>query len=480
MKRLFKSSFIWCIALITISCTQGNFNIQIDKQFEEASAKTSGNKLTVNTGKVSRIWELTSHGLLSRSIAQEQNNFSTVESANQSDWHLTGILPQEAVGNLVSLSAEKANDEGFTSNHLKVTAEFEYIEQGIGLKYEIWAYPKATGLRTQLFVKKLANYKPSLDSLSMARAEYLPLNTERTTSNLIGYYNDTQHRNTKETEILKEETVSSLGIHDWANIIDLQSDKGGVMLVQESHKCANQMGVNSGEFHVNKEGVSASGMGISKENLTETYRPLWAYWIVAYQGSGIEQQLALKQFDRMRYPIDSKRDIYIMANNWGSGTSGDESRHASREANILKEIQSQKDLGIDLQQVDDGWQGAYDYKNWHYVAKAKTKEYGEYEVYPEGWKNIKAAAKKENIRLGLWAASWIPEEDLLRNFQEGGFTSYKLDFANLKTYDEFHELIDKVRSFVLKTNHKVRVNWMLLKTQQELATFLDVNMVIYI
>ena len=148
-----------------------------------------------------------------------------------------------------------------------------------------------------------------------------------------------------------------------------------------------------------------------------------------------------------------------MANNWGSGSTGDESRHASIESNILREIQSQKDLGIDLQQVDDGWQGSYQYKTWDYVSKAKNKQFGEYDVYPEGWKNIKASAKKEDIRLGLWGAHNISGEALLKHYNEGGFTSYKLDFANLNTYDKFHGFVNKIREFIKKTNHKVRVNW---------------------
>lgn len=104
-------------------------------------------------------------------------------------------------------------------------------------------------------------------------------------------------------------------------------------------------------------GLSATGLGIDHEQITKNYRPLWGYWTIGFQGDTTELQKALKRFDRIRYPIDPKRDIYIMANNWGSGSSGEQSKFASREENILKEIESQKDLGIDLQQVDDGWQG---------------------------------------------------------------------------------------------------------------------------
>lgn len=440
------------------SCGPKGFEIQLGEKFNQSSAFTEGDKLTVSTGKITRVWRLTPNGLITSSITKDQTSYETVLTQNQSDWNLTGILPAEAQGKLIGLSAMKANDEGFTLDYLEVTAEFEYEQQGLGLKYVVWAYPNTKGLRTQIWIKKLTNYQNSLDSISQARAEYLPLRTDDLKTTAIGYYNDTQHRNTQESEILKETISEGNGNYDWASVIDLKSSSNGLMLIQESHKCVNQSGVSSGAFLVDKKGVSASGLAISAVDLTSDYRPLWAYWLVGYEGGDLERQLALKQFDRARYPIDPKRDIYIMANNWGSGGKKDESLYASREENILAEIQSQHDLGIDLQQVDDGWQGLQ-YKNWNYVSKATSKEFGAYDVYPEGWKNIKASAEENNLRLGLWAAWGIPGEDLLKHYKSGGFTSYKLDFARLNTYEKFHGFVNKVRGFILDTNHKVRVNW---------------------
>ncbi|UOY08045.1 hypothetical protein L0P88_05690 [Muricauda sp. SCSIO 64092] len=445
-------------ALLGAACTTEKFPIQINESFLEAKAFTRGNRLHVSTGKIDREWELTAAGLLTKTVENDAQRPSTTTEGHLADWNLTGILSPDTKGRLLGLSAQRANDEGFTSEHLEVVAEFEYPEQGIRLKYVIWAYPKAPGMRTQLFVKKLANFQVPDNQIGNARAEYLPVDTEGVTTKLIGYYNHTQRRNTSKDEILKEEITKGATDFQWPSIIDLQSGNDGLMLIQESHKCVNQSGVNTGGFHIDDYGVYASGLGIGAGDLTNEYRPIWAYWLIAYKGDDSHRQLALKEFDRIRYPIDSKRDIYIMANNWGSGSTKDESLYASREANILTEIQSQKDLGIDVQQVDDGWQGLQ-YKTWDDVPTANSKQFGQYDVYPEGWKNIKASAKKEGIRLGLWAAWGIPGEDLLRHYKTGGFAYYKLDFANLDTYEKFHGLVDKVRTFILATDHKARVNW---------------------
>ncbi|PCE65799.1 hypothetical protein B7P33_00385 [Sediminicola luteus] len=447
------------VGLTLGSCSDATrFKVPLQAKFKSAEAYTQGNVLTVTTGTFERTWELTENGLVTRTLASDGAFEILGDIPEMVDWKLPGILNPNAPGQLISLSANAANDQDFTNEHLEISAEFDYPEQGIRLKYVIWAYPDAPGLRTQLFLKKNSDDLPFTDQEEKGRAEYLPLAHTDQTHQLIGYYNDTQHRNTHANEILKDSLLNGQFYQDWANIVVLRQENKGVMLVQESHKCVNQAGIFTGGYLLDSLGLSATGLGIDHEHITENYRPLWAYWTIGFQGDTTELQTALKRFDRMRYPIDPKRDIYIMANNWGTGSSGEQSKFASREENILKEIESQKDLGIDLQQVDDGWQGL-DYNNWDYVASASNATYGTYDVYPEGWKNIKKAAATSGLRLGLWAASHIPGEDLLKHFKSGGFTSYKLDFANLNTYDKFHDFVNKVRTFILATDHKVRVNW---------------------
>ena len=158
--------------------------------------------------------------------------------------------------------------------------------------------------------------------------------------------------------------------------------------------------------------------------------------------------MAIKVFDRKRYPLDPKRDMYIMANTWGSGGAKEESLHASREENILRQIESCRDLGIEVQQIDDGWQGNQ-YKTWSTVDFR----------YPKGWKNVRNAAREAGIKLGLWAAWVIDEPALLATYDRGGFNYYKIDFANLDTYDKLEDLMSKMRSLIQHSGHTVRVNW---------------------
>jgi hypothetical protein len=205
----------------------------------------------------------------------------------------------------------------------------------------------------------------------------------------------------------------------------------------------NQYGVETGDFSVSRNGIENRGTSLYPADLSvDDYKWFWATWTVLWSGSEDAGQLAIKQFDRIRYPINPALDTYIMANTWGSSHG----KEAAKEQNVLKEIDCQAELGIDVQQIDDGWQD----KNWK----------PSLEWYPTGWGNVVQRAKEKNIRLGLWGAAMpITLEALKYNYDNAKFTTYKLDFADLSTHDKIDKTISKIREFILYTHHKVRVNW---------------------
>jgi len=159
-------------------------------------------------------------------------------------------------------------------------------------------------------------------------------------------------------------------------------------------------------------------------------------------------QRALKTFDQIRYP-ERSRDIYIQANTWGSSQGFKQHRDAASEKNVLREIDSCKDLGIDVLQIDDGWQGD-DYESWRPIPPR----------YPNGWATVRDAAREAGVELGLWMAAMPPTlEDMERNVRDGDFVSLKLDFAVLKNRRQIDDLMHKTRTLVQKCNHALRVNW---------------------
>lgn len=456
------------LIFIVTSCSP-KFSKEINVKLEGAGVTVSGNRITASTGEATRCWKLTMAGLNTVEF-NSPGGPEVIGYKNQfCDWNFRWMTSGKPV-KLVAVKVEKDNDEGFAGDFIRTRLEFQYPVSGIGLLYDIWTIPGAPGFRTQISLKKSIGTDP-VPEFTEGKVEQLQLDPSFRTVRAVGYFNDTQHRNKTETPVLKEEDFPLKKLLDinWANVLMALNNEGGLILVKESHKCVNQPGVNTGDFKISPSGIAVSGAGLDSAHLSVKYQPCWATWSIVYKGDRDQAGLALRQFDRNRYPIDPTRDVYIMSNTWGSEDSGANSKYASREENILREIETANELGIDLLQIDDGWQGT-DYKNWKPVRKAvyfnnregsgKIIPNGaEYSVYPGGWVNVRQAAQEKGIDLGLWAAWTIPYEDLVWNFKQGGFRTFKLDFSNLKTYDILHEFENRVRKFILETGHKVRVNW---------------------
>ena len=435
----------------------------ISLKLDTASIKSKNNLLIVNTGVVERRWKWTGKGFVTVSLMQLDSGrqWASTNSEFLCDWSLPGIIDNSSKAELTKLTAEKNDDNGFTSEHIEVVAEIKYPKSKLVLQFVIWVYPDSPGIRTQLRVKALDGFKAGSISNITGRVDFIPVFPGNLKRRVIGYYNHTQLRNFHETKILKEEVFESpltnKETFDWANILSVEDKNGGLCMVKESHKCVNQTGINTGAFEFDKTGLHSTGWAISPHDFsTNKFSWCWASWCILYNGDTDDRQLAIKKFDRLRYPIKKDRDIYIMANTWGSTSNSIDAINAAGEKNVLEEIKSQADLGIDVQQIDDGWQNpppivCTDTKTWR-PDKHKNR-------YPEGWKNVRKAAEDQKIKLGLWAMDKISLKDLIWNYNQAGFEYFKLDFIHIKNYSQLEALIEKVRSFIEFANHKVRVNW---------------------
>ena len=422
---------------------------RISMRLGSASVEAAGDELTVSTGVLGRTWRWTGRGLVTTGLRHlpSGRQWAGREPARACDWAVGGLVDDATAGELVSVTARRVRRGPWTSPHIEALAEVRYREPRLRVQLVVWVYPDSPGIRTQLRLRGLRGYRP-VEGRS-GRADSVPAALDGAAVRAMGYYNETQRRNQRETPLLRDEAVGADGAVDWASLLCVEHAGAGLCLVKESHKCVNQRGVDTGAFACSGRGIEVTGLGPGPGDiLAGRFRDCWATWCIVYEGDALARERAVKTFDRIRYPIDPRRDLYILANTWGSTASGAEAREAAREANVLREIASAADLGIDVQQIDDGWQGNQ-YRRWR-PAKAR---------YPVGWRRVKAAARKHRVSLGLWAAVRIPRKALLWNYDHGGFRYVKLDFASLDTYDKLETLLAKVRSLVEHSRHRVRVNW---------------------
>ena len=106
----------------------------------------------------------------------------------------------------------------------------------------------------------------------------------------------------------------------------------------------------------------------------------------------------------------------------------------------MKEIPALAKLGIDVMQIDDGWQKG--------GLSSSARDFSP--KYKNGWKDIKAEADKYGLRFGLWVTAQLATtEEMNKNLDELGFISWKADFDHLANRTDYEARAKKYRD-VLK------------------------------
>ena len=166
---------------------------------------------------------------------------------------------------------------------------------------------------------------------------------------------------------------------------------------------------------------------------------------IPYEGGVIGRRAALMAAQRALRPFVSGRDGLFLSNTWG-----DRNRDARLcEPFMLKEIDAAAKLGVDIVQIDDGWQKGRTANSS--AANGKGVWDGYWATGPEFWKpdpvrfpnglkTLVDAAAAKGMGLGLWfgpdssndAANWERDADLLLDFHRTlGISYFKID--SLKT-----------------------------------------------
>lgn len=458
-----------------------------------ASAAWDGATLRVCTGAVARIWRLTSKGLQTVSLRCGVDGREWIDpdrlEADGCDWFIWGFHQRSFRADLQGVAIAPITGEAQAGDRIEALVTFDYPDVNLGLRYRLWVYPGAPGVRTQLGLRLLRAAErgqvPSGREGSVVEHLSLPVaSCERLAA---GFYTDPQHRNRTECPILKEERrdgplAGSLEIYDWPNLLALDRGGDGLVLVKESHKCVNNAGMDTGEFVLDAHGVRVTGLGLNNtaslwynrpcDALSDAFRDGWATWTVLYTGGPQDRALAVKRFDRLRYHPRPEFDLRIRANTWGTRCDpNDGARAACFEDNIRREIDACAEIGVDSITLDDGWQ--HDPRGYTFNPPGQEWRTSPHpERFPGGWPSICRYAADKGVKLALHFPVGTAAEDLTRNYDEGGFCDYKLDFGNYVTRGELDAILDKVRQVSEHAGHRLRVSWDITENMTRVGYFL--------
>jgi hypothetical protein len=451
---IIRTTPLFALCITMVSCA-GDSLEKLSLEFEQASVYTKGNEIIIETGEARGQWQWTGQGFVTSGFSNLTTGKEWIDAVPQypADWDLQYFGGDNATAILKNLSARQSDDEGFTSPSIEVIAEIDYPDASLSVQYVVRAYPNAPGFRTQLFVKGMPGFEaPEPSEVEPARIDYLPVSFNGMIRLAAGYFNNHDSRNADSLEVMREviaaEPLANRETYDWASLLLGYDETGGVGIVKESHKVVNLSGVNTGAFDCDASGLVSTGWGLTLADVhNDKYRPCWASWRLLWDGGADNRELAVKRFDRLRYPIDYEYDMFMMTNVWGGGKGS----ASANEENILKEIESCADFGIDVLQIDAGWGTSETPNPWDPSP----------EKYPQGWSNIMKSAKEHGITMGIWNRAYdtIKYPNLLIGHFDNGFRYYKVDLYGWDTYNKLDSIVTNARLMLQHGQHTARINW---------------------
>ena len=172
---------------------------------------------------------------------------------------------------------------------------------------------------------------------------------------------------------------------------------------------------------------------------------------LAYSGGEVGRLRALHDFHRSLWPRRPGRDGVLLSNTWGDGNR--DSR--INEGFLLGEIAAAADIGVEVVQIDDGWQKGRSANSsqsggkgvWNGYWAADPEFWAPDPVrFPRGLRPLADAAAKRGLSIGLWfgpdssdnAANWERDADCLLAFhRQFGIRHFKIDSLKLHTPEAF-------------------------------------------
>lgn len=185
----------------------------------------------------------------------------------------------------------------------------------------------------------------------------------------------------------------------------------------------------------------------------------YPWTVLTYAGGRFGRIAAMQDYQRCLRKYEPSRDGMFLSNTWG-----DRSRDSRVNVEfLLKEVEAGARLGVDVVQVDDGWQAgktgnsAFGKGAWGNFRSANPDFWKPHpERFPNGLKPLVDAARAKGMKFGLWFGpdaendmeNWERDaEVLLGAFDKEGVEYVKIDAVEMKSpaaEENLHKFYNKV------------------------------------
>lgn len=435
-----KNSTWWKVLLLVGILLEQSTSIMV-RADEGWYASLVNDTLRMGNSRMERCWRWNGGNIVSLRLTDKASGHSLQAAASQPDFT---ILRGEATEGTLTTEVQPA--DGVREAYLEARVTFRMGSARVERRFRIHADCPAIACETwlkgdvrtedwdgegaleQLFLPgrhwqtrtvELTDYTDLNDNLVAVR-DFVPMNAQKCRGNLLFAKN--------------------------------MNDGQGFFFLKEAPCPDKQLHYPGADFIFSAGHFAVLGAGLVATDIQSAdWRNAYTTVTGIYNGGEKEALLALHAYQREQRKLMADGDNMIMMNTWGERGEG----RNINEAFCLEELTCGAELGINVFQLDAGWES--NYTDWK-INPTK---------FPKGLHPVMARAKALGIRMALWFAprwendfaKW--EEDaqkLIDLYKEYGISIFKIDGYNLPTKRAEENLFRMLNRITEGTNRQAIFN----------------------
>lgn len=414
-------------------------------------------ELTLGNSHVRRSWRIDHGRLFATSLFDIDQG---IEWLNLPSSLSSPSPPAEAAGEDITLRGGFGNFGATEAKSLRVEAELK--SDGAIVEYEFQIFPDASGVRMWVVASGITANSQSVPASASDRAqpvtddlENLQITNPHMRLIQVSFRDRTDEHDelVLENEWLLHPSEAALQLKGNVFILENTLTGDGLIFLKEAPE--PEMRPIKSAFDLWFSGSRMSTPGQGQVEAAPYYRFTFAgngfnangkgypFALIAYHGSRTGRIAALHLYQRQIRQYIPDRDGQLVSNTWG-----DRSLELKlNETFVRQEIDAGKKLGVDIVQIDGGWQSGrtQGLSNaggvWEGYWKTSARFWQPDPTrFPHGFAGLSSYAKSQGMKLGLWYApdsyddfsNWQRDADqILSMYRNEGVEAFKLDSVKI-------------------------------------------------
>lgn len=475
-----------------------------ENHYQDCYVKLEGNELRIGNESVERAWDMGEGIPIVCSLKNKRtgkewlaapDNYGMLDDTRMRyAFYKEGIT--EGSRQEFSVSADTDDDCGISRKALQIVVSMEY--DAYLVKWIHMVYPQSPVLRSYIRATRKGNVEMSQQEalkeheriqeqkglLFHAPAytgdflDSIPLQPAHCRWENVGFIdrtddNDNLVDSTHGLIYRREQRY----LHGNLLLVEDPIAEEGITLIKEGPTPFSYLGDVKCDFFMDGQNVLTAGWGLEVGDF-ERERTLTSYVsaVVLWDGDVENKCASLNDYHNCQHVFVPEKDAFIMSNTWGDMSSDGK----IGEAFLLDELKRAKEIGINLYQIDDGWENGVTCNSVN-ARKEDSGAVWEQSYYksnpgfwtindtrlPNGLEPIVEYAGKNGIRLGLWFSpdsenefeNWERDAELLLSLhQKYGISAFKMDGIKLENKAGEENLAKLMRRVITESKGKVFFN----------------------